>query len=51
MTELNPDNEMIKSDFKFYNSLGFDYISSFACLMGDEYEKLYGEPDISSFKK
>ncbi len=51
LTRLNPDNEMIKRDFEFYQSLGFDYISSFACLMGEEYEKLYGEPDISSFKK
>ena len=51
LTELTPDNEMIKKDFEFYNSLGFEYISSFACLMGEEYEKLYGEPDISSFRK
>lgn len=49
LTKLIPDNEMIKNDFKFYSDLGFEYISSFACLMGDEYESLYGEPDISSF--
>lgn len=50
LTKLNPDNDMIRKDFDFYTSLGFDYISSFACLMGEEYEKLYGNPDISSFK-
>ena len=48
---LTPDNDLIRDDIKYYNSLGFDYISTFACYLGEAYEKLYGEADISGFVK
>ncbi len=43
------NEKMIKDDVGKYYSLGFEYISSFACYLGPEYVKLYGEPDISAF--
>ena len=46
-----PDNDLIREDVAYYHSLGFDYISSFACYLGEDYEELYGEPDISAFQK
>lgn len=46
-----PDNEIIKKDIEFYKNLGFDNIGSFACFLGDDYEKLWGEVDYSAFKK
>ncbi len=43
------DKEVMKADFEFYRSLGFGEIASFACYLGEDYEELYGEPDISDF--
>ena len=44
------DDELIKNDIDFYASLGFDNIASFACFLGEDYEALYGEVDISAFE-
>ncbi|NLV34108.1 MAG: DUF4838 domain-containing protein [Clostridiaceae bacterium] len=44
-----PDEVMIREDIDKYHTLGFEYISSFACYLGSEYVKLYGKPDISPF--
>lgn len=44
-----PDNETIKNDILFYREFGFESISSFACFLGEDYEALYGEPDVSAF--
>lgn len=46
-----PDNDTIRSDVAYYADLGFENVSSFACMLGKEYEDLYGEPDVSAFKK
>ena len=46
---FSPDNELIKDDINYYLGLGFENITSFACFLGDDYEELYGEADISSF--
>lgn len=46
---FQPDNAMIRDDIAFYREMGFDQISSFACYLGEDYEALYGAPDISSF--
>ena len=43
------DKRRIEEDIKRYLDYGFEYISSFACYLGPEYEKLYGQPDISAF--
>ncbi len=45
-----PDKSVIAADTAYYRSLGFEEISCFACFLGEDYEALYGEPDISDFK-
>jgi hypothetical protein len=37
------------SDIEAFKSLGFKNISTFACFLGDDYVKLYGEPDFMPF--
>ena len=44
-------NDVVRADVEFYSSLGFENISSFACFLGDDYTELFGEPDLSGFKK
>ena len=44
---INENN--IKHDLDDYIKQGFENISSFACFLGDDYEELYGEADISPF--
>lgn len=44
-----PDGDVIRDDLDYYFSLGFEYAASFACFLGEDYEELYGEPDISDF--
>lgn len=46
-----PDNSLIADDLAFYRGKGAQYISSFACYLGEDYEKLYGEADFSAFRK
>lgn len=46
---FEPKNQFIPDDIAFYRELGFEDISSFACYLGEDYEALYGEPDISAF--
>lgn len=45
--KFTADGESIKKDVKEYAELGFSEISTFACFLGDDYEELYGEADIS----
>lgn len=47
--QFTPDNDLIRDDMDYYRQLGFNYISSFACFLGADYEELYGEPDVSAF--
>ena len=49
--EYKPDKEVIRADVALYRSVGFENISSFACFLGDDYEALYGEPDVPSLKE
>lgn len=44
-----PDNPAIRDDIRWYINTGFENIASFACFLGEDYEALYGEPDISAF--
>lgn len=48
--KLDVNNTLVKEDVKFYKSLGAEYMSSFACFLGDDYEEIYGEADLSEFK-
>ena len=46
---FSPNGAAIARDARFYRETGFEYLSSFACFLGEDYEKLYGEADISPF--
>ncbi len=48
LVPFTPNNEQIKADFDFYDDLGFETFSSFACNLCDEYVKLFGVPDFSA---
>ena len=41
--------QAIKKEVAEYADLGFEIISTFGCFLGEDYEELYGEPDISAF--
>ena len=43
------DRDVLFSDFEYYRSLGFSDIGCFACFLGEDYEALYGDVDISDF--
>ena len=47
--EFIPDNEKIKKEVAEYAALGFEIVSTFGCFLGEDYEELYGEADISGF--
>lgn len=44
-----PNNPPIQDDINWYVDAGFENIVSFACFLGEDYEELYGEPDLSAF--
>ncbi len=45
-------NEMsMKRDIEEYRKMGFDGISTFACFLGEDYEELYGEVDVTPFSE
>jgi riboflavin kinase/FMN adenylyltransferase len=39
-------SEQVKKDIAFYKALGIEDITTFGCYLGQDYEELYGEPDI-----
>lgn len=41
--------EVMRSDVKFYKSLGFNSITAFGCYLGKDYSELYGEPDLEAY--
>lgn len=47
---FTPRNDLIPGDLRWYESLGFEHIASFACYLGDDYVNLHGQPDISAFR-
>lgn len=47
--ELKTDPDLIKRDLEFYDKLGFETVTTFACYLGSDYESLYGAPDISGY--
>lgn len=49
--KFEADAEKIKKEVAEYGSLGFETISTFGCFLGDDYEDIYGEADISGFTK
>ena len=45
------DEKAMSADIRDYRAMGFDSISTFACFLGEDYEELYGEADITPFQK
>jgi len=43
--------ELVYEDVKHYTAMGFEHMSSFACYLGDDYEELWGEAEITAFGK
>lgn len=41
--------EEMKKDIKTFKCMEFDSIATFGCYLGDDYEELYGEVDITPF--
>ncbi len=41
------DKSVIEADLAYYTAAGFREIAGFACYLGEDYEALHGEPDIS----
>lgn len=48
-TKFSPDCERIGKEVKEYCETGFDFISTFACYLGEDYEQLHGDVDITPF--
>lgn len=46
---LECDGSEADADIKEYLKLGYEDISTFGCFLGEDYEELYGEPDIKPF--
>ncbi|MBQ7386721.1 MAG: DUF4838 domain-containing protein [Clostridia bacterium] len=47
--KLSCDKASTRLDIEKYLALGYDDISTFGCFLGEDYEALWGEPDISAF--
>jgi len=45
-----PQTDVIKADLAWYGQLGFAEFASFACYLGLNYERQWGEPDLSAFR-
>lgn len=43
------DEKMMREDIKKYAELGFGWVTSFACFLGEDYYELWGDFDISSY--
>lgn len=46
---FSPDVPVINADFAYYRSLGIEDIGCFACYLGEDYEALHGEVDVTPF--
>ena len=46
---LNVDREKAIYEIKEYAALGFENIATFGCFLGEDYDELYGQADISAF--
>lgn len=47
--EFVPENEKTKKEVREYAAIGFETVSTFGCFLGEDYEELYGEADISGY--
>ena len=47
--KFSVDKEKMKKEIEDYKSLGFTEIAAFACYLGEDYEALHGDVDITPF--
>ena len=47
--EFTLDKEAMQRDIRTAKETGFEYISTFACFLGEDYEELFGAPDYMPF--
>ncbi|MBQ8358067.1 MAG: DUF4838 domain-containing protein [Clostridia bacterium] len=45
------EKEVMRADLNFYQQLGFEDVTVFACYLGEDYEALHGAPDIDAYLK
>ena len=45
------NEEAMRKDIEEARKMGFNYLSTFACFLGADYEELYGDVDITPFSK
>ena len=45
--QFKVDAPVLRADIDYYEKLGFTEFASFACFLGEDYEELYGAPDLS----
>lgn len=43
------DEEVMRRDVDFYESLGFAEIASFGCFLGEDYRAMYGNPPLEKY--
>ena len=48
---LNLDSDLLARDLAFYREKGFRRIATFACFLGEDYAREFGEPPISEYGK
>jgi len=46
---FSADPVLVRAEVQAYAAAGFDLIATFGCYLGEDYEALYGEPDITPF--
>lgn len=49
--KLNLDGELLRRDLDFYAKKGFERITTFACFLGEDYAKEFGEPPIAEYSR
>ena len=47
--KFTPNQPVVALDVAWYEARGFETISSFACFLGPDYEKIWGAPDVGGF--
>jgi len=45
------NKEGMETDIKMFKEMGFDSIATFGCFLGEDYEELYGDVDITPFAR
>ena len=49
--EFHLNREVLEKDMEFYEKAGYEYITAFACYLGEDYNDLFGIPDLVEYIK